>query len=150
MYCTCLVVSAFFAARTVTSWVGTPVVRKPLAAVQAATASCSNYHCRHVGHIHYLTLKGPPSSSTNPHGGSPPTSAPSRFPTTSGLPQALRRLPPTPAPSCFSLSKHISLRHSPFKVHEQVVPTVPSGYGGVTSPYLTLVLGYSKGFLTLG
>jgi hypothetical protein len=115
-------VSAFFAARTVTSWVGTPVVRKPLAAVQAATASCSNYHCRHVGHIHYLTLKDPPSSSTNPHGGSPPTSAPSRFPTTSALPQALPQLPssfpttsssgtPTAAtaPSCFP---NVFFRHS--------------------------------------
>jgi hypothetical protein len=55
--CICLVVSAFFAARTVLSWAGKPAVRKPLTVFQAATASCSNYHCRHVGHIHYLTLR---------------------------------------------------------------------------------------------
>ena len=32
------------------------VPRKPLTAVQAATVSYSNYHCRHVGQIHHLSL----------------------------------------------------------------------------------------------
>jgi hypothetical protein len=54
--CKCLVASAFFAARTVTSWIVSPTVRKPLNAVQAVSASCSNYHCQHVRHIHYQTL----------------------------------------------------------------------------------------------
>jgi len=40
-----------------------------------------------------------------------PTSAPSCFPTTAGLPQALRRLPPLSGPSCFSLSNHVFFKH---------------------------------------
>ena len=103
-------VSAYFTTRTITSWVYTSAVRNPLTAVQAATASCFNYHCRHVGHIHYLTLRVrhlllpilwrrlptlrhglallrlSSSSTTYPHGGT----APSCFPTTSssGTPTA--------------------------------------------------------------
>jgi len=44
---------------------------------------------------------GAPFSSTNAHGGGPPTFTPSRFTNTFDLPQALPRLPPTSAPTCF-------------------------------------------------
>ena len=54
-----------------------------------------------IRRAHILLNSAGPTSSTNPHAGSPPTFAPSRFATTSDLPQSLPRLPPNSAPSPF-------------------------------------------------
>ena len=84
----------------ITSCVGNPAARKPPTAVKAATASRSNYHCRHVRLR--LCRSHPLPNSTGPYGGPStsailfcqssrrqPTSAPSYFPTMSRLSQAL-------------------------------------------------------------
>jgi len=73
------------------------VPRTPLT---AATASLLLYNCQNVGlpvtsAIPNSTCPHAPPCTTNPRSGSPPTSAPSRFPSTSVLSQALPRLPPT-------------------------------------------------------
>ena len=132
----------------------------------------------HIRHLVLPILTAAPPSSTYTHGGLPPrhlafhfpttsgipqalplshlaTSAPScfHFPTTSGLPQALPLSHlATSAPSCFLLSNPVrSSSGTPsFEVHEQVLPNVPLGYGGVNSTYLTLRLGYNTASLTLG
>ena len=84
----------------------------------------------------------------------PPRHLVFHFPTTSGIPQALRlSLLATSAPSYFSLSNPVRSPFSgtpSFEVHEEVVPTVKLGYGGVTSTYLSLRLGYNTASLTLG
>jgi hypothetical protein len=108
-----------------------------------------------------IFLAAPPPSSTCPHVGSlhchqrplPPRHLVFHFPNTSDLPQALPLSHlATTAPSCFSLSNPVrSFSGTPsFEVHEQVVPTVPLGYGGVTLTYLTLRLGYNTAYLILG
>ena len=135
---------------SVTSWVGTPAVLKPLT---AATLQ-----------LPLTTLRSHPlpksavslSCSINPPFGSPPTSAPCRFPT-SRLPQALHlshlansapsRFPTTSSSGTplmyYGYQLPLPLRHlvfhfpttsssstDTFNVHKLVAPTLPSGYVG--------------------
>jgi len=99
---------------TVHASVGTPAARKPLTAVKAATASRSNYSFTtaetsgsiYAGHSVtsitkiYGSIPGGPSTSAilfyNPHG------------RTAAIFYLSSRRQPTSAPSCFSLSNHVS------------------------------------------